>query len=159
MRAISGIRAGVLVALVGLAGVALAPGCAGAPGAPWDDDGRIVVFLNGAPADVLCVRLYVAGSSRGAVREIAVVAGAPVTADLSGLPTGSVQVRADAFPLACGAIDPVALPTWRSEVVTITLEPGVRQPLALVMLPNGVISIGVDWTADALSDGGAAGSG
>ena len=132
--------------------------CQNLPGGQPDDQGTISLAVSAAPAGVACLRVTTTGTSRSVARTISVTPGVTVSTSLSGLPTGSVSVLAEAFAETCAAVSAMSVATWSSDPFTVTLAAGVAQPVQLTMRQNGRISVSVDWdTSD--GTGGAGGVG
>ena len=132
--------------------------CQNLPGGQPDDQGTISLAVSAAPAGVACLRVTTTGTSRSVARTISVTPGVTVSTSLSGLPTGSVSVLAEAFAETCAAVSAMSVATLSSDPFTVTLAAGVAQPVQLTMRQNGRISVSVDWdTSD--GTGGAGGVG
>jgi hypothetical protein len=86
------------------------------------------------PAGVSCFRVTAEGT-RSVVFQEDVVAGRFTSVAASGLPTGSVTFRADAFALACKDLNQSDAPLWKSEPVVKTLAPGEVVSLVLLLRP------------------------
>jgi hypothetical protein len=131
--------------------------CQNLPDSQPDDQGTISLAVAAAPAGVSCLRVTTAGTSRSVARTVPITPGMTVSTNLSGLPTGSVSVTAEAFAEACAAVTAMSVATWNSDPFPVTLAAGVVQPVQLTMRQNGRISVSVDWdTSD--GTGGAGGT-
>ncbi len=109
--------------------------------------GEIDVALTNAPDDVSCVRVAIVGA-RSESRKFDVKPGKKSTFSLSGLPVGVVNVSADAFAVACSKVSSSAEPSWYSEPVGARIKAGITTHVALAMIHNGKVSVGVDFDED-----------
>ncbi len=121
--------------------------------------GVINLAISSGPADASCLRITVtdASGSAGAVRTLPLTPGRATTGTLSGLPLGSVSVKAEAFNVRCSSLTATVIPSWVSDPASAVLTPGTPVAVALVMERAGQISISVDWNTGGV--GGASGVG
>src|SRR5262249_32276501 len=124
---------------------------------PNEDTGVATVAITQAPADVLCVRITVAGSSRTVTRDVDVMPGQSTELTIGGLPLGSDAFSGEAFSVGCAAVMTGAVPNWVGDSVTATVVVSPPVAVALVLRRNGRAAIGVDFQDD--GDGGMGGTG
>ena len=87
---------------------------------PKDDPeafGSAEIALTNAPDDVGCVRVTVAGQKRSVVREFPLDTGERALFRMNGLPVGNSTFSADAYGVACDAVNGGVTPTWYSKSV------------------------------------------
>jgi type VI protein secretion system component Hcp len=136
----------------------LVASCAASGGSGQDElPGKAVVALTGVPADVSCVQITAAGS-RTVTRSFPAAAGANAMLPIPGLPLGQVTFSAQAFDVACPAVNADSVPTWISDapfIATVAVKPPVLVTLNLIHNGNATVSVGFN---DAADGGGAAGS-
>jgi hypothetical protein len=112
-----------------------------------EDVGQAEVAITNAPGDASCLRITVQGS-RTDIRSFPLSAGAKATFKLNALPVGQDTFSAEAFPVACNAINAGVAPTWISEPVTENVRAGRVSHVALLMIHNGGATVGVDFDDD-----------
>ncbi len=140
------------------AAAALWLGMAGGCGAdPPEDNGVARLAITQAPADVLCVRITVVGSSRTVTRAVDVTPGQSTELTIGGLPLGSDTFSGEAFSVSCAALTPAEVPSWVGDPVTADVAVSPPVDVALVLRRNGRANIGVDFQDD--GTGGMGGTG
>lgn len=112
-----------------------------------EDVGQAEVAITNSPADASCLRITVQGS-RTDVRSFPLSSGAKAVFKLNALPVGDDSFSAEAFPVACNAINAGVTPTWISEPVVTRVTAGRVSHVALLMIHNGGASVGVDFDDD-----------
>jgi hypothetical protein len=112
-----------------------------------EDVGQAEVAITNSPADASCLRITVQGS-RSDVRSFPLSSGSKAVFRLNALPVGLDTFSAEAFPVACNAINAGVAPTWISEPVTEKVTAGRVSHVALLMIHNGGATVGVDFDED-----------
>jgi hypothetical protein len=120
-------------------------GCSDEPSRSGETLGKAEIELTNAPSDVQCLRLTVSGPSRTDVRKFPLVTGQRAVYRLDGLPVGKDTFTADAFNAACETLKSGTPATWYSEPVVANVRAGVLTHVALKMIHNGRVSVGVDF--------------
>jgi hypothetical protein len=134
----------LFLAAAAISGGAIA-GCGNGGLSAPEESGQVEVELTNAPADASCLRLTVSGS-RTDVRTFSLTAGQNASFNLKGLPVGNASIAADAFEVACNKLVGQIDPTWYSEPVSIRVTTNSVTHVALLMIHNGRISVGVDFS-------------
>ncbi len=114
---------------------------------PQDDTqevGQLEVALTNAPDDAGCLRLAVSGK-RTDIRTFDLQAGKKAVFRLSGVPVGNATVTGDAFDVSCDELIPGVEPSWYSDPVAVHIKAGIVSHVALLMIHNGKLSVGVDF--------------
>jgi hypothetical protein len=109
-----------------------------------EDLGEAEVALTNSPTDVSCLRVKVTGT-RTDTRSFPLTAGQKVVFRLTGLPVGTDTFSAEAFSVSCANVRSSVNPTWVSEPVTEKVVAGKVTHVALLMIHNGLTSVGVDF--------------
>jgi hypothetical protein len=122
---------------------------------PQDNTGSLQLSLTDAPADVQCLRVAVQGA-RLSIRTADLTAGARTRITFVGLPTGTVTLAAEAFSVACAAIDGKAPAPWVGGPLSADLYFGSVTMVTLPMRRNGQARFTVDFD-DEDGDGGSEG--
>ena len=120
--------------------------------APFDaglGPAEVSVAITQAPPRVSCIRVTAAGSQT-AVASFQVHTNQSTGYRMSGLPTGSVSFRAEAFPVACS--DSLSEPTWASDPVTVVLHAGSNGNVTLLMKGTASATVGVDFPGPGADD-------
>src|SRR5688572_25096718 len=129
-------------------------GCSDDRSLAQENVGEAEVKLTNAPSDVKCLRLTVNGPSRTDVRKFPLETGQRAVFRLNGLPVGDDTFTAHAFSAPCEKLTSGANPTWFSDPVVARVRAGVLTPVALKMIHNGRVSVGVDFDDKNGPDGG-----
>ena len=131
-----------------IAAAALVAGCGshheGTGGNAEENSGEVEVALTNAPSDAACLRITVSGA-RTDVRSFGVTPGQAASFNLKGLPVGNPSVSADAFQVACDKIVGQVDASWYAEAVSTKISAQAVAHVALRMIHNGRLSVGVDF--------------
>ncbi|HVR18036.1 MAG TPA: hypothetical protein VMS65_00020, partial [Polyangiaceae bacterium] len=130
--------------LMGLSIFVLSAGCSSERNRP-EDVGQAQVELTNTPKDVKCLRLTVDGPQRTDVRKFPLTAGQRAVFQLDGLPVGNDTFTAHAFAASCSSLTAGASPTWYSEPVVAQIRAGILTHVAISMIHNGRVSVGIDF--------------
>jgi hypothetical protein len=137
--------------VVGAAVLAIA-GCGG-DGAEEEALGSAEIQITQVPADVSCIRIVAAGSSRVSQQSFDVAAGQSSVLAMQGLPTGAVTFSGDAFPTPCSQVGSMSTPTYIADPVVAQVQlPQITQ-VTLPMRRNGRAGVSVDFETDATCAG------
>lgn len=120
---------------------------AGCASSKPDDVGVVRLAITAIPADVNCLRLTATGA-RTVVQQFDVAPGTNASLLVTGLPTGTVVINADAFAAACAMAGDHTTANWISDPQTLNVSTTDIVDLSLVMHRNGRVRIGVDFTDD-----------
>ena len=112
---------------------------------PPEEVSTVRVTITVVPADVSCINLTAAGTTRTVERTFDVAAGASSVLAMNGIPTGDVVFTGRAFSTACAAVPPGANPVWISDPVTAPVVSGTAADVALVMRRNANANVSVDF--------------
>jgi hypothetical protein len=102
-------------------------------GAPENDFAEAELALSQAPADAQCLVVRVTGQ-RKVTALLALSAGQPASALLTGLPLGRVFFDGDAYAVACGQLGGSNQPSWFALPVATTLAEGPPAPVTLTLV-------------------------
>jgi hypothetical protein len=118
---------------------------------------QVTMHLTAIPADVACIRLSAAGSTRTAVRLMPTEGEPNLTRNLSGLPLGAVEFLSEAFHQGCDKVTKATIPSWVSEPVTANLAVGRLVSISLLLQRNGRAKVQLGFGDEGLpaADGGA----
>ena len=130
--------------LMGLSIFVLSAGCSSERNRP-EDVGRAQVELTNAPKDVKCLRLTVNGPQRTDVRKFPLTPGQRSVFQLDGLPVGNDTFTAHAFAASCSSLNDGASPTWYSDPVVANISAGILTHVAISMIHNGRVTVGIDF--------------
>ena len=144
-------RFGLFASCFTLSAVVLAS--AGCGGARENDAavGEVSIALGVVPTGIACVRITAAGPI-SITKTVSTAAGSTVTLQMTGLPLGPVVFSAQAFSQACSSVTSSSMPLWLSDSVTVTLLPGSKPAITLVMKTAPTAAITVDFNPDAGPD-------
>jgi hypothetical protein len=112
---------------------------------PPRQDPQVVLAISTVPPDVACLRLTAAGPGRTFSREIDTMPGANVDESFAGLPLGTVQFLAEAFPAACTSVSKATIATWISDPAQVAVVLGRLASVALTLHRNGRAKVSVDF--------------
>jgi hypothetical protein len=134
------------IGLFALSAACAVAGCGSDENLPRQEErvGQLEVALTDAPEDAACVRIAVAGS-RTDIRTLPLTSGEDAVFQLDGMPVGVASVSADAFDVECSELIPGVNPSWYSEGVAVDIKAGIVTHVALLMIHNGQVSVGVDF--------------
>lgn len=118
-----------------------AAACGGTP--PADKTGALDVELTQAPPDVSCLQLTVTGATRSVTRSFDLASGqSTASLSLTGLPTGSVLLSANAWSQPCASVTGAA--GWIAVAQKVTV-PGSA---SIVLQRNGQATVSVNFQDD-----------
>lgn len=138
-----------MLGLVSPRSLALAVGIgalvAGCGGESATGHGTVSAELTVVPANVLCLRFQLSGSST-ATKDFDVAAGTPsVSLDLGVLNPGPLTVNAYAYNVTCASITSTTTADWLGESVTVTISAGVKTDILITLVPNTSTTGTVDF--------------
>lgn len=114
-------------------------------GAPAEGElAEVTLALGETPASVRCVVVTVLTDKPDPRR---FTPGGSQLFVLKRLPTGVVVFNVEAFAEPCSATA-MAVPSWVADPVSVVLQPGANEAIAIKMRPNGQVSVSVDFSAD-----------
>ncbi len=119
------------------------------------DHGTASAELTVVPANVLCLRFQLSGSTV-ATKDFAVAAGtSSVSLDLGILNPGSLTVNAYAYSVACTSVTPATTADWVGGPITATIVAGAKTDIAITLVPNPSTTGTVDFVVpvEAISAG------
>ncbi len=109
------------------------------------DHGTASAELTVVPANVLCLRFQLSGST-SATKDFSVAAGtSSVSLDLGILAPGSLTVSAYAYNVSCGSITPATTADWVGGPVTVTITAGMKIDIPITLMPNTPTTGTVDF--------------
>lgn len=108
------------------------------------DESSVELQVTTVPTDVRCIGLTIYGpQTRNVLSNV--VPGAASNLVLDRLPVGAVRFAAVAYTAGCSTVTAATVPPWKSELLEVTLRAGVVTPLQLVLTPNGIVRVTIDF--------------
>jgi hypothetical protein len=117
---------------------------------PPHQEPQVVLAISTVPADVSCLRLTAAGPGRTFSREVEAMPGASIDEAFSGLPLGTVNFLAEAFPASCTSVSKATIATWISDPAQAAVVVGRLATVALTLHRNGRAKVSVDFVDEPL---------